>query len=132
MCPLKPVEVKTGQDTIKVEKKDFDLLLADCCSSPILNESKIEMNLTENINIIEKHDIKAVILDLTSCNYIDESGAIVLKEICDKYETNNVKFLLTNCNDRILDFLKKMNIYRDYFENIIFLTNKDAILSCDL
>jgi MFS superfamily sulfate permease-like transporter len=130
-CPLKP-HVTTGKDKAKGENKDYDLLLAECCASPSLNESKVEMNLTDELKPSDKNDLKAIIIDCTSCNYIDESGAKGLKEISDKYEKNNVKFLLTNCNDRILDFLKKMNFFKDYFDNIIYLTNKDALLSCDL
>ena len=41
-----------------------------------------------------------IILDCTSCTYIDESGVKCLREIIDKYKKENVKFLMTNCNGK--------------------------------
>ena len=99
----------------------------------------------------------AIILDCSRIQFIDECGVQCLKEVIDKYRKENVKFLLTNCNGdkyefllfykikhkifieilyllcglvSLLDFFKKMSLFTDYFENIIFLTNKDAIQTC--
>ncbi len=50
----------------------------------------------------EKRQFRAVILDCTRCNFIDESGVKYLKEIVDKYAKENVQILLTNCNGIIV------------------------------
>jgi hypothetical protein len=85
----------------------------------VLNEAKIKINrdsendienesLAATTSSKEKRQFRAIILDCTRCNFIDESGAKCLKEIVDTYAKENVRLLLTNCNGNVLfvSFLK--------------------------
>jgi hypothetical protein len=40
--------------------------------------------------------------------------------------------IIQNKTDSVLDFLKKMNYYDKLFENIIFLTNADALRALNI
>ena len=120
MCPLSDSNRKvTLCDNCKTNYGCF-LKCCSCCVQKnerqqkevevdeVLNEAKIIMNRdSENESLAasattssrkEKRQFRAIILDFTRCNFIDESGAKCLKEIVDKYAKENVKLLLTNCN----------------------------------
>ena len=105
----------------------------------MLNEAKIIVNRDsendiENESLAaattsskEKRQFRAIILDCTRCNFIDESGAKCLKEIVDTYAKENVQILLTNCNGNVLfvSFLKFSAITVCHRQSLIILFNWD-------
>ena len=121
MCPLNDSMRKaTLCDMCKTNYACF-LKCGSCCArnkerqkverGKVLNEAKIIVNRDsendiENESLAtsskEKRQFRAVILDCTRCNFIDESGAKCLKEIVDTYAKENVQILLTNCNGNVL------------------------------
>ena len=74
-----------------------------CCSC-FGNETEQQQKVKgdEVLNEVRIMKTRAIILDCTRCNFIDESGAKCLKEIVDTYAKANVKLLLTNCNGNFL------------------------------
>ena len=100
MCPLKyALQKRTICDNCKT---NYGFLLKCCFRCSNNNETNENCN-GDVINIKinqdeEKKSFKAIILDCARCNFIDESGAKCLKEIVNKYDKENVKVFLSNCN----------------------------------
>ena len=95
MCPLNDSKRKaTLCDNCKTNYACFRKCCSCFSSENEQNKVKVGQVLNE-AKIVRK---RAIILDCTRCNFIDESGAKCLKEIVDTYAKENVQILLTSCN----------------------------------
>ena len=82
-----------------------DELVNRLCPIDLDDENEIDADDDETFSLMMNtvnSNAQTIILDCTSCNYIDESGAKCLKEIVDTYAKENVQILLTNCNGNVL------------------------------
>lgn len=68
-----------------------------------------------------------VIVDCSTINYLDASGANVLGHISTEYEHVNIKLLLAGCSDDILETMKHARVFDKITENDIFLDVHDAL-----
>ncbi|GAB1598408.1 prestin-like [Argonauta hians] len=79
----------------------------------------------ENLNIIES--IRFIIIDLSSVNYIDASGANVLIHIYKEYEHVHIRVILASCHPNVRRSLEQAGVLDVYPRNNIFVTVSNAI-----
>lgn len=48
-----------------------------------------------------KIEVEAIIIDMTSVQFVDEAGCNCIKQVVKEYASENVKILLANCNGKL-------------------------------
>ncbi|XP_014783600.1 prestin [Octopus bimaculoides] len=78
-----------------------------------------------NLNIMKS--VRFIILDLSSVNYIDATGANILSYIYKEYEHVNVEVFLAACHPRVCKSLQQAGVFDVFPPDNVFVTVNCAI-----
>ena len=81
------------------ENSQFNVeLIVHKSNNEAVNTYEETTNDIDSIQDMDKKYYKNIILDCSSIQFVDETGAKCLRDLIGDYQKENVTFLLTNCN----------------------------------
>lgn len=75
----------------------------------------------------EKRELKAVVLDMSSVNFLDSSADTALHEICNELDELQVMFLIANIKGPVRDVMRLSGLYGKIGAHHFFYNVKDAV-----
>lgn len=78
---------------------------------------------------VEEHgaDLKCIILNAESINYIDSTGSIVLKNVIKEYRDKGIDFMITGAIGPIRDILHKSGVIESLGKEKLFVKTHEAV-----